>query len=282
MIKLKTPITWIGGKHHKAKKIIPYFPIHNTYVELFGGGASVLLQKSPSNIEVFNDINGDLINFFRVLRNKKKFKEFYDILNLIPYSRQEYYDSINSLQEGSDIEKSIKFFIIAKMSFGGKFGKGWGYNRISNNMIRVNAWLNTIKLLPEISERLKQVQIDNRDYKILMKYFNDPKIFIYADPPYLNSVTNNNGSYKIWSEDQHEDFLDKCLNSNSKIMISGYYSDLYIDKLKYWNRVKFNFPSYVPNKSNEKLDYIDEFIWMNYSKKKKCPKIKTLMDFQNF
>ena len=267
MLKLKTPITWIGGKHYLASKIIPHFPQHITYVELFGGGASVILQKPPSKVEVFNDLNGDLINFFRTLRDKEKFKEFYEIVNLIPYSRKEFYDSIDSLHTGSMIEQAVKFFIIAKMSFGGNFGGGWGYSKFlsrSDKSATVNRWINTIKLLPEISNRLKEIQIDNRDYRILMKYFDDPKIFIYADPPYLNVKTEYN-SYKNWSEKEHEEFLDLCLKSKSKIMISGYNSKLYEKKLVDWNIMTFKNTLYSMKKTNEKKDTVDEYIWTNYS-----------------
>lgn len=281
MSKLKTPIWWVGGKHYLAKKIIPYFPEHITYVEMFGGGASVLLQKSPSKIEIFNDINGDLINFFRVLRDKEKFKEFYETVNLIPYSRQEYNENRDSLHEGLEVERAIKFFIIAKMSFGGNFGSSWGYVRFlsrNNKSSVVNTWLNAIKLLPEISNRLKEVQIDNRDYKIIMKYFNDPNIFIYADPPYLN-VRSKNLTFKNWTEKQHEEFLNLCLNSNSKIMISGYNSGLYDDKLNNWDKKTFKNSIKIPKYIDEESDYVEECIWINYYNKEKNYKFKTLMDF---
>lgn len=276
---MKTPITWVGGKHFLAKKLIEYFPRHITYVELFGGGASVLFQKPPSKCETFNDINGDLINFFRVLRDNDKFKKFYEIVNLIPYSRQEYYESIASLSEGSDVERAIKFFIVARMSFAGGFDS-WAYSKLSssNNMSqKVNSWLNTIKLLPEISERLKKVQIENRDYKVVMKNFNDPDIFIYADPPYLNTRSKFN-TYKMWSEDEHSEFLDLCLDSKSKIMISGYYSDLYNEKLQGWNTKIFESKLYSAKKINEKRDTTYEYIWMNYDLQNKS-ELRTLNDF---
>lgn len=215
------------------------------------------------------------------MRNKKKFKEFYEIINLVPYSRQEFQDSLEFLSIGSDVQKAAKFFIIAKMSFGGNFGGGWGYSKfaVGNNKSRdVNGWLNSIKFLPEISNRLKEVQIDNRDYKILMKYFDDPKIFIYADPPYLNTRSKFN-TYDTWTEEEHKEFLDICLKSKCKIMISGYNSELYDDILNGWNKKTFIAALNLQKKVNEKKDTVEECIWMNYGRKEKSYKIKTLDDF---
>ena len=172
MKKLKSPIPWIGGKYRISKKIISCFPDHVVYVEIFGGGGSILFNKYRSEIEIYNDINDDLVNFFIVIKNKDKFKEFYEIINLIPYSRQEYYENKSILNKGSDIEKAIKFFIASRMCFSGDINGGWKYNRFkstNNKSFAVYDWLSTIKLLPESKTFIEEYKIGTDTFEILPK-----------------------------------------------------------------------------------------------------------------
>ena len=248
-----------------ANTVISYFPLHQTYVELFGGGGVIMLNKPLSHVEVYNDINKNLVNFYRVIRDKEKFKIFYEVIKLMPYARTEYYDALNSLEKGDDVDGAIKFFIVARMSFGGKFGRGWGYEKFtSTNSISsaVNAWLTSIEGLPYISNRLRKVQIDNRDYKVMMETFNDPQVFIYADPPYLNTLSDDWGTYEPWDEMGHKEFLTRCLKSKSKIMISGLPSKLYDNMLSTWERVEIKKPLALQKK--DKKSYVKEVLWMNY------------------
>ena len=265
MCKVRSPICWIGGKSFMANAIISRFPFHQTYVELFGGGGVILLNKPPSHVEVYNDINKNFVNFYRVIRDKEKFNKFFEIINLMPYARTEYYDALNSLEEGNDVDRAIKFFIVGRMSFGGKFGKGWGYKKFTSaNGISggVNAWMTSIEGLPYIANRLRKVQVDNREYKVMLDTFNDPQVFIYADPPYLNTLSDGYGSYELWTETEHKEFLTQCLNSKSKIMISGYPLELYDDILSTWERVEFEKPLTIQKK--DKKSSVTEVLWMNY------------------
>ena len=246
--------------------IISRFPLHQTYVELFGGGGCIMLNKPVSHVEVYNDMNKNLVNFYRVIRDKEKFDKFFEIINLMPYSRDEYYIARESLDDGNDIDRAVKFFIVGRMSFSGDAKGGWGYERFtSSNGIssRVNAWLTSIDGLPYISERVKKVQIDNRDYKIIMDTFNDAQVFMYADPPYITlSGKSGYGSYSSWTDDGHKEFLTQCLNSKSKIMISGYPSELYDDMLSTWERIEFKRCRHSQKK--DKKSPITEVLWMNY------------------
>jgi DNA adenine methylase len=256
-----------------VNNLLKYFPCHHTYVELFGGSASVLLNKKPSKVEIYNDINGNLVNFFRVIRDKSQFKKFYQIVNLIPYSRKEFFDAKRTLNEGEDAERAVKFFIIGRMSFSGNFGSSWGYARFAsgNNKARdVNAWLTSIEALPQITRRLKNVQIDARSYEQVMKYFDDPRIFIYADPPYLNTLSTSwKDAYSVWNIDEHKRFLNLCLKSKSKIMISGRPSELYDNILNLWEQKTFksvlrSARADKEDKSRSRRKQAVEKIWMNY------------------
>jgi DNA adenine methylase len=256
-----------------VNNLLKYFPHHHTYVELFGGGASILLNKKPSKVEIYNDINGNLVNFFRVIRDKSQFKKFYQIVSLIPYSRKEFFDAKRTLNEGDDVERAVKFFIIGRMSFSAKFGSSWGYARFlsrNNKASVVNSYLTSIEALPHVSQRLKNVQIDARSYEQVMKYFSDSRIFIYADPPYLNTLSTSwETVYPVWSEDEHKKFLSLCLRSKSKIMISGRPSELYDNMLNSWEQKTFksvliSAKADKEDESNNRRKQAVEKIWMNY------------------
>jgi DNA adenine methylase len=130
------------------------------------------LNKPPSPVEVYNDINGDLVNLFRVIRDPEKFKEFHRQVSLIPYSREEfnYYKNLNPQ---NDVERAVKTFIVFRQSVGG-MGNGWGYTlkeSLRNMASDVSKYLSIIDELPVIHERLFRVQIENDDFrKIIPRY----------------------------------------------------------------------------------------------------------------
>lgn len=104
-------------------KLLPLIPPHKIYVEVFGGGASLLFAKEPSPVEVYNDLDSGLVNFFRVLRDPGKFEKFYRKVCFTPYSREEYCFCRDTWGEcKDDVERAYRWFVVARMSFSGKFG----------------------------------------------------------------------------------------------------------------------------------------------------------------
>jgi len=212
-------------------KILPLLPPHRTYVEPFGGGASILISKPPSEIEVYNDLDSDLVNFFRVLRDKNKFEQFYQKVCLTPYSREEY-NYCRSTWESIDdeIERAYRWFVVARMSFGGDFGHSWGYEvkTSTNHMSRsVAAWLSIIDMLPQICERLMRVQIENNDFRKILQTYNSPDVLEYCDPPYVLE-TRKRGSYKHeMALQDHKELVDILLGLKSMVVLSGYDHPIY-------------------------------------------------------
>ena len=116
--RLRSPIWYVGGKGMMVQKLLHYIPPHRTYVEVFGGGASLLFAKEPSPVEVYNDIDSGVVNFFRVLRDKEKFKKFYEKVVLTPYSREEHYYCRNTWRDcADDIERAYRWFVMVRQGF---------------------------------------------------------------------------------------------------------------------------------------------------------------------
>ncbi len=229
--RLRSPIIWFGGKGNMVDKILPLLPPHKIYVEPFGGGASILLAKPPSEIEVYNDLNSDLVNFFRVLRDKDKFEQFYQKVCLTPYSREEYNYCKNTWENVDDeIERAYRWFVVARMSFSGNFGASWKYNVTSSSkkMSKTVAdWLSIIDMLPEICERLMQVQIENNDFRKILQTYDTPETLFYMDPPYVPE-TRKSGEYKHeMTLEDHEELVNILLNLKGMVVLSGYNHECY-------------------------------------------------------
>lgn len=116
----------------------PLIPKHKIYVEVFGGGAQLLFAKPPSSVEVYNDLDSGLVNFFRVLRDEKSFAEFQRKVSLLPYSREEF-DTFKERYKNdaieSQVERAVAFFVLAKQCFGAFFARSWGYSLLSRNNV---------------------------------------------------------------------------------------------------------------------------------------------------
>ena len=217
-----------------AKKLLPLVPKHRIYVEVFGGGASLLLSKEPSLVEVYNDLDAGLVNLFRVIRDPDLFAEFHRRVQLIPYSRGEFYRYRELWWSGQapadPVENAVAFFVIARQSFGGLFGRSWSMSVSASRRgmaSTVSRWLSAIDLLPEVAERFLRVQIECLDWRRLLPIYDTAETFFYLDPPYLPS-TRKAGQYTHeLSESDHEDLVDALLALKGKALLSGYANTLY-------------------------------------------------------
>lgn len=281
---LRSPIRYIGGKGNMVNKLLKFIPNHKIYVEVFGGGASLLFAKKPSKVEVYNDIDGDLVNFFRVLRDKEKFEEFYRKVCLTPYSREEFYFCRDTYKECKDeVERAYRWFVMAKQSFCGDIGKNpsWGYviTTSSRNIAKIVLnWLSTIEMLPEIHQRLMIVQIENDDFRKIIPRYDTEETFFYLDPPYVPE-TRKGGGYKYeMSLEDHKELVDILLKIKGKALLSGYKHDVYRPlEENGWIRIEINTACYavgrtrftkILGKNSAKLKQPrTECLWLNYGKK---------------
>lgn len=229
---MRSPIVWFGGKGHMARKILPLFPEHHTYVEPFGGGASLLFAKRPSPVEVYNDLDSGLVQFFRVLRNKEKFEEFHRLVSLTPYAREEYnYCRENWTSQEDDVMRAYMWYVVARWARSGDFEGGGVRTVISesdrNMAATCSRWLSAIEMLPQIHTRIMRVQIEHQDFRTILDRYDTSETLFYCDPPYIQS-TRSSGEYKHeMTENDHEDFVDLLLGLRGMAVVSGYAHPIY-------------------------------------------------------
>ena len=245
---MRSPIIIMGGKGMLKSKILPYLDVPcKTYVEPFGGGASVLLARDPAPIEVYNDIDSDIVNFFKMLRDD--FAEFQRLVSLTPVSREEYYFCRDTWKDCEGPERYRRWFVVARNSFGGIFGSSWGSSVTlsSRGMASTTSkWLSIIELLPEISDRLLRVQIENQDWRTILKRFDRKETLFYLDPPYVHS-TRNSGEYNFeMSDADHVELIERIKELKGMVLLSGYNNEIYdLD----WEKHEINTISFAAAKT---------------------------------
>lgn len=259
-----------------VKKLLPYIPEHTTYVEPFGGGASLLFAKEPSKVEVYNDLNSDLVNFFRVLRNRDQFHRLWEKCCLTPYSREEYYFCRETWQDCTDpIERAYRWYVIARMSFAGIFLNSWGFviSTSTRGMASsVNSWQQVLLRLPRTSQRLFRVQVENQPAMKIIQAYDTPDTFFYLDPPYVHDTRKSTRYQHEMTDVQHEELVDVLLDIKGKVLLSGYPHPIYerLEKAG-WHRKDFSTFCISSNRKNMDTEALKNFarvetIWWNYQK----------------
>ncbi|MGA7796724.1 MAG: DNA adenine methylase [Candidatus Acidiferrales bacterium] len=221
-MSIPSPITWFGGKSRLAPKIIQHFPKHKCYCEPFGGGASVLLAKEPSPIEVFNDLDGELVNFFRVLRDPRLSARLRRSLEHTPYARVEF---LLAQQPTDDpVEAARRFMVRQRQSFAGKGGE-WSFSvaksqrGVSSAVMR---WRAGIERLPAVHERLRGVQIEHDDWAKVMHRYDGPETLHFLDPPYIRSLRVEGGYRYELSESDHRELVARLLTVKGMVILCAY------------------------------------------------------------
>lgn len=267
----KSPINWYGGKYYMAEKIIKLFPEHKMYVEVFGGAGHILFKKNLSDIEIYNDINSDLVRFFKVIRDKNRAEELHIKLELSPYSREEFYECNNSFEnEIDEIEKTRKWYVALMQSFSGKFGS-WCHTKSTSRRgmaMPVSRYLGNIEQnLPKVVERLQTVQIENLDFRKLINKYDSENTLFYLDPPYITDTrtAKNVYEYELQNKD-HEELVDLLLKIKGKAILSGYNHNIYNRLIENgWRKIFLGeFNKSCMKAEDGKKDKGQEFVWINY------------------
>jgi len=267
----KSPINWFGGKYYMANDIIRLFPKHKVYVEVFGGAGHILFKKEPSEIEVYNDIDSGLYLFFKILRDENKANILKQKLDLTPYSREEFYHCRDTWKnEKDEIEKVRKWYVATMQSFSTNFST-WSHskNKSRRGMSQaVSQWLGKIENdLPKAVERLKTVQIENMDYKDLIKKYDGKDTLFYLDPPYIHKTRQMTYQYTHeMTDQQHEEMINILLHIKGKAILSGYDNEIYNKLLDNGWRKMFlgEYDKRSEKAINESRNKGKEFIWINY------------------
>jgi DNA adenine methylase len=240
----RPPIRYYGGKWRIEGWVVEQFPVHTCYCEPFCGGASVLLQKRPSRVEVMNDLNHDLITFFDVLRERPA--ELIRAILLTPYSREELRRARTAERSPDRIETARRFYVRCWQSFGSGVGTsstGWRYQIGTGDNSRASAigsWNDTDHLWA-VAERLKQVFIEHDDAFKVIERFDSAETLFYLDPPYVHSTRYHNSSSKGYSnemtDDDHRKLAELARSVAGFVIVSGYPSVLYDELYAGWQRI---------------------------------------------
>lgn len=180
---------YVGGKSELASWIISHLPDHRCYVEPFAGSASVLLNKPRSKVEVLNDLDGDVVQFFDTVRERGD--ELREYIRFIPYSRELYDRWADEFYDGyrpdDPIERAGRFVYLRYSSFGGKYGRKTGFKRAShlNQQPPGKTWTNVPNRVDAICDRLRGVEIECLDALEIIDRYDGPNTVFYCDPPYL-------------------------------------------------------------------------------------------------
>jgi DNA adenine methylase len=237
----RPPLRYHGGKWRLAPWIVEHFPEHKAYVEVFGGAAGVLLRKRRSKIEVYNDLDSQVFNFFRVLQKPRASAELARLVDLTPFSREEF--DLSYERAGDEIEAARRFVVRTFFGHGTSSMDPEDSNGFRSCDIRAGKsyareWIGIPKAIAAAADRLSGVTIENLDYRRLIPKFDDPETLFYIDPPYPHSTRDGGGKGYIheMSDDDHRQLAWLLKSARSKILLSGYPCRLYDDLYSDWRR----------------------------------------------
>ena len=249
-----SPFPWFGGKQRLARRIVELLPPHLVYVEPFGGAAAVLLAKPRARLDVYNDRDEALVNFFRVLREQPD--EFERLLRLTPFSRAEFDLCVRSWRNGwrdvahDPLEWARRWYVRVEQSFAGTpTTVGWSGEFLGRRRgSRARTSWTRLDRLSRIIERLRTVQIESRDWREVLARYDGPDAVFYLDPPYLPATRRPNRqkggksyAYDL-SPDDHAELVARAPNLQASVLVSGYDHGLYRE-LERRGFERFEFPA---------------------------------------
>jgi DNA adenine methylase len=279
--RLAPPLKWHGGKHYLAHRIVALMPPHIHYVEPYAGGFAVLLARDPDErrlwagtepgrcgvSEVANDLDGRLMNFWRVLQQEDTFRRFARTVQAVPLSRAGWAAAHAHVHDGRDpVADAVAFFCDCRQSLAGRIKSFTALTRSRTRRgINGNAseWLSAVDGLPAVHERLRRVILEDLPALDVIRREDSPGTFFYCDPPYLPETrTATDISALEMSAEDHRALLDALLRCQGKVMLSGYASALYDTALRGWTRHTFELPNNAAG--GKKKRRATEVLWCNF------------------
>jgi DNA adenine methylase len=258
---------YYGGKFSHLDWLLPLLPECHHYCEPFAGSGAVLLNRQPSPIETYNDLDGEVANFFRVLREQGD--ELARQIGLTPFSREEFAIACKLDPNAGPLERARRFYVRARQVRTGlaqtaSLGRWANCKQTSRSGMSgvISRWLGGVAQLPEIAERLIRVQIENRPAIDVIRLYDSPTTLFYCDPPYVHSTRGDSKAYKHEMTDEQHRELAELLNSvKGKVAISNYDCKLF-DELypaENWRKLMSR-----PRTNHSTKGQRTEAVWMNY------------------
>jgi DNA adenine methylase len=263
---------WYGGKYSHLDWLLPLLPECHHYCEPFSGSAAVLINRAPSPIETYNDLDGEVVNFFRVLREQGE--ELAKAIGLTPFSREEFAFACQLDPALTDLERARRFYVrarqvrtgLAQMATVGRWANCKNTSRAGMSGV-VSRWLGGVEILPEIAERLLRVQIENRPAIDVIRLYDSRSTLFYCDPPYVHSTRGDSKAYKHeMTDDQHRELADVLNRAKGQVAFSNYECDL-LEEL-------YPAPKWRKHKSPPKTNHSTkgkrvEILWTNFDPEKR-------------
>ncbi|EKQ69594.1 site-specific DNA methylase [Leptolyngbyaceae cyanobacterium JSC-12] len=257
---------WYGGKFNHLNWLLPLLPKATHYCEPFAGSAAVLLNREPSPVETYNDIDGEVVNFFRVLRDQPE--DLIRAIGLTPFSREELRIAVEEpIDDLSELERARRFFVRARQVRTGlaqtaSAGR-WAHCKLTSRAGMAGAvsrWLGSVEGLSEIVQRLLRVQIENAPaIEVIQRYDSEETLF-YCDPPYPHDSRGDSHAYGYeMTDNDHRELAEVLTNLKGKVALSGYRCELLDTLYKDWN--------YIESPSKHCLSVKQprtEILWTNY------------------
>lgn len=257
---------WYGGKFNHLNWLLPLLPEAIHYCEPFGGSAAVLLNRLPSPVETYNDLDGEVVNFFRVLRDRQE--ELVRAIGLTPFSREELRLAVEEPTDTlSDLERARRFFVRARQVRTGlaqtaSVGR-WAHCKLTSRAGMsgsVSRWLGSVEGLSEIVQRLLRVQIEHTPAIDVIQRYDSEDTFFYCDPPYPHDSRGDANAYRYeMTDDQHRQLAEVLSNVKGKVALSGYHCELLDTLYRDWTCIEA-----VPKQCLSVKQPRTEVLWVNY------------------
>jgi DNA adenine methylase len=286
-VKITPPLKCHGGKFYLAQQILGLMPPHLHYVEPYFGSGAVLFARDPADrrlwwpgltsdgrkaegvSEVVNDLDGHLINFYRVLKDPDLFEEFRRLVDLTQFSETEWNDSRELLaaSAGGDVGRAVALFVLIRQSrqaLRKDFATPVRTRLRDGGQDHTSAWKSAVRGLQDAHERLQRVMVLCRPGLQVIQQEDTERTAMYLDPPYYpgaRTAPRAYGRYEMTVRD-HEELLDTIKQCRSKILLSGYPNELYNRVLASWNGHPFDLPNNASGSRTK--DRETEMVWCNY------------------
>lgn len=268
---MRSPFPYYGSKVRLASRIVSLFPPHRTFVEPFAGSAAVLFAKPASPVEVINDLDGNVVTFFRVLRDRRD--ELVEALRLTPYARAEYNAAVLEDVDLSELERARRFFVRAQQGFNaagtGRWA-GWSNGIRNGSTCDAHSVADSVDRLHVVAERLRRVVVEDRDAVEVMKAYDGADAVMFLDPPYLASTRRSLDRQRpkdyacdTSSEDDHRRLAEAAHACTATVLLSGYSSPLYGELYADWHHIEWDVTRPSSNRSGRAADMATEVLWSN-------------------
>jgi DNA adenine methylase len=263
----KLAFGWYGGKYSHLEWLLPLLlPDCHHYCEPFAGSAAVLLNRPPSPVETYNDLDGEVVTFFRVLRDHSE--KLTRAIALTPFSREEFFVACQPAPPDiDDVERARRFYVrarqvrtgLAQTASLGRWANCKNTSRAGMSGV-VSRWLGGVEALPDIAQRLLRVQIENRPALEVIDLYDEKGTLFYCDPPYVHDARGDSKAYGYeMTDNEHRAFANRLHGIKGKAAVSGYRCDLYDDIFKNWRCIV------APMKHCHSIKKPrQEVLWVNY------------------